>query len=213
MIVSGDMEPVIRYLQGIGAKGSVTTMVAGEREADSAATITLGLAEALQSLGARVLMIDAGISNPTLHPLLQFDAAPGLVEVTRGTSTLAETVHPVGHSEGLDLLTVGAIDDLDHEHPESWIRAASFERMLNEARLQYHTILVTGGSLAASVPIPELAPLTDGLIISTDRKAGQLADPLLHDLLADFPTPTLELLSAPSIGVASPRVSSSAAGG
>jgi Mrp family chromosome partitioning ATPase len=213
MIVSGDMEPVIRYLQGIGANGSVATMVVGEREPDSAATITVGLAEALQTLGARVLMIDAGLASPTLDSLLRFNIEPGLVEVTNGTETLSRAVRRVGLSEGLDVLTVGSVDGLDQDVDEPMIRAASFERLLNEARLQYHTILIVGGSLTTSTVVPELAPLTDGLIIGTDRYAGELADPLLHDLLAEFPTPTLELLSGPSVGGMVATLSSSATSG
>lgn len=210
MIVSGDMEPVIRYLQGIGTNGSVATMVVGEREPDSAATITIGLAEALQTLGARVLMIDAGVDSPTLDSLLRFDIRPGLVEVTNGTETLSRAVRRVGLSEGLDVLTVGSVDP-SAGGPK--IRAASFERLLNEARLQYHTILVAGGSLDTSPVVSELAPLTDGLIVGTDRRAGELADPVLHDLLAELPTPTLELLSGPSIGGMVAKLSGSTAPG
>lgn len=213
MIVSGDMEPVIRYLQGIGAAGSVATMVVGEREVQSAATITLGLAEALQTLGARVLMIDSGLNSPTLDSLLRFSAAPGLIEVTSGTETLNNAVRRVGLSEGLDVLTVGSVETADRAPNEPLIRAASFERLLNEARLQYHTVLVVGGSLQESQIVGELAPLTDGLIVGTDRLAGELADPLLDDLLTQFPTPTLELLSAPSISGMVAKLSGSAASG
>ncbi|MEM7324358.1 MAG: hypothetical protein AAF531_14810 [Actinomycetota bacterium] len=217
MIVSGDMEPVLQYLQGIGASGSVATMVVGERDADSAATITLELADALHTLGARVLVVDAALQDRSLTTRLKLSARPGFVDVANGRTTLAAAAVPVGAGEGLDVLGVGQVpgDAAPAGRPTAQtptIRAASFERLLNEARLVYHTILVTGGGLGSNAAIAELAPLTDGLIIGTDRPAGDLADPTLHDLLAELPMPTLELLSAPSIGGTAAKLSGSAAG-
>lgn len=212
IIVSGDMEPVIQYLQGMGKTGPVTTMLTGERDAESATSVTLSLGQALQSLGARVLVVDAAVTEPTLESMLDLEPAPGLIEVTNGTVTLETAVRPHGHSQGLDVLTVGSVDELSSALDAPSISASALDRLLNEARLRYHTILITGGCLTDSPAIDELAPVTDGLIIGTDRLAGDQATPLLHDLLAELPVPTLELLSAPSIGGAAMKLSDSAVG-
>jgi Mrp family chromosome partitioning ATPase len=77
---------------------------------DGKSTITLGLAEAAASMGARVLMIEADLRRPALANLLGLSAGPGLAEAIVGVATLEEAVQEarIGGQEGEDLELHGA---------------------------------------------------------------------------------------------------------
>lgn len=192
LVVSGDMEPVIGYLQELGKKGTVSAIAVGEDSGESATAVTFALAEALHALGARVLIIDAAIAGPTVDELLSIDRTPGLIDVLSGSRTLAEVAQPLTNIDRLHAVTVGSVS----RQTVSLVRPANVERLLQRAGLEYDAILLIGGAVSDDLVVPIIAPLTNGLIIGTHRSEGETADAALSKQLSTIDAPTLELLSS-----------------
>ena len=191
MLASPDMDNLIERLQELGRVGPVVGLTLGEEGAGTSIAVAFDLADALQSLGARVLLIEAAIDDPMLASLLSTEAAPGLNEVLGGEATLRNSVHSVGGLTGLDALTIGNVT----EWTAGAIAGAPFERLLEEAKVEYHSILIIAGSADDTTTVPALARLTHGLIVGTARVAGsQLGDELRRQLTA-IPAPVLEFVS------------------
>ncbi|MEM7275912.1 MAG: hypothetical protein AAF547_22745 [Actinomycetota bacterium] len=196
LVVSDDMEPVIAYLQQLGTRGSVVTLTVGEQTGESATAVGFAVADALHTLGARVLLIDAAVAGPTVDTVLGVDRSPGLIDVLSGSRTLEEAVRPLALLDGLHALTVGTVT----RQSVAVVRPANFERLLNLARMHYHSVILVGGAVDNDLVIPAVAPLTDGLIVGTHRAKGEIADPGLFDRLSAIDAPTLELLSSAVVG-------------
>ncbi len=186
-----DMDGLLEYLQELGKVGPIVGLTLGEEGVGTSIAVAFDLADALQSLGAKVLMIDACHDDPLLASLLSVDASPGLSEVLTGKATLRSAVRQVGGLKGLDALTVGEVTD----STVSDITGSPFERLLAEAKVDYHSILIISGAVSDTTTVPTLASLSDGLIVGTTQPPGGQAGAELCRQLAALPAPTLEFLS------------------
>ncbi|MGH1489114.1 MAG: hypothetical protein ACRBK7_06915 [Acidimicrobiales bacterium] len=186
-----DMDSLLEHLQELGKVGPIVGLTLGEEGVGTSIAVAFDLADALQSLGAKVLMIDASYDDALLASLLSVDAAPGLAEVLTGETTLRSAVRQVGGLKGLDALTVGEVTDSTVDA----INGSAFERLLAEAKVDYHSILIIAGAVSDTTTVPTLAALADGLIVGTTQKPGEQAGAELCTQLAALPAPTLEFLS------------------
>ncbi len=187
---SPDMDRLIERFQELGRVGSVVGLTLGEEGAGTSIAVAFDLADALQSLGARVLLIETAVDDPMLAPLLSAAPAPGLNEVLCGQATLGSAVHSVGGLAGLDALTIGDIGP----SIAADITGPPFERLLEEAKVSYHSIIIIAGS-ADDPTVPAMAGLSDGLILGTSRVAGsELGDGRCRQLAA-LPAPLLAFVS------------------
>lgn len=186
-----DMDSLLEQLQKMGQVGPIVGLTLGEEGVGTSIAVAFDLADALQSLGAKVLMIDACHDDPLLAGLLGVDESPGLAEVLTGQATLRSAVRPVGGLRGLDGLTIGNATSSTVDA----ITGAPFERLLAEAKVEYHSILIIAGAVTDTVSVPTLAALSDGLIVGTTQQPGEQASAELCKQLAGLPAPTLEFLS------------------
>jgi Mrp family chromosome partitioning ATPase len=194
LVATADMDDLIDRLQEMGTSGPVVGLSVGEGGGASALAVAFELSGELQSLGARVLLVDAAVNEPMLHSLLRFDPGPGLADVLSGRNPLRKAARALAGIDGLDTLTIGNID------PTTIVAISGppFERLLAEARAAYHLVLVVSGTVYDNATVPALASLADGIILSTARHAGQEADPELNIRMDALPTPALGLISAVS---------------
>lgn len=192
LITTTSMHGVLDELRQLGAVGPVVALSVGEENAGPALAIGFDLADKLQALGARVLMIDVVLDEPMLHALLGVDITPGLAEVLGGEVPLRNAVRPLPGLDGLHALTVGAATAMT----AAALTGPPFERLLRDAKAEYHSILLVAGSVYDTRLVPAMANLVDGLIVGTGLPPGEPASPELAARLAALPAPTLELLSS-----------------
>ena len=196
-VVSDDRDTLFEQLSELGAAGPVVITAFGEEIAATGLSAGFQLADELRSLGARVLLIDALLESPALDGLFPGDQQPGLGQVLTGDVVLSDAVQTLPHLPGLGILTIGAAgrDTADR------LADGSFVRLLNEARLDYHSVVIIGGGLvggpAGSTITSERAQAlsvgADGIIVGSTQAAGSPCRPQLAELLDRMPVRTLQV--------------------
>jgi capsular polysaccharide biosynthesis protein/Mrp family chromosome partitioning ATPase len=194
LMVSSNMEDLIAALQMLGTVGPVVGLSVGETSGATALAVAFDLAGELQSLGARVLIIDAAIEDPMLHSLLKVEAGPGLADVLSDHTSFEDAVQPLAGLEGLDALTVGTTTDAT---PAALLSPA-FAEMLQQARADYHSVLIVSGTLEDQPIVSSLADHADGLILSTGRGPGGPVSGELCRKLDELNIATLDIISTAS---------------
>lgn len=194
LVTKSNTDDLIDQLQSLGTVGPVVALSVGDNSVSSPLAVAFELAGELQTLGAKVLLIDAAVEEPMLHSLLRVEPFPGLSDVLSGRTPLPQAARPLPGIDGLDALTIGSVDTTT----ATSLTTPSFERLLDEARNAYHLTLVVGGNIHDDTIVPSLADNCDGLILSTARVAGEEARPDLVQRLASLPAPTLDFISAVS---------------
>jgi capsular polysaccharide biosynthesis protein len=192
LIASDDFEPLLDQMRALGAAGPIATLGLSDGDTATALSVGLDLADELQSLGARVLVIEALVDGPLAELLFGDEPGPGLDQVLTGQVGLAAAVRTLPGLEGLDVLSAGSSPSLS----DAALTGPSIERVLTEARTEYHAVVVIAGSAHDSTVVPFLATLVDGIIVGTTLPAGTPADAALVDRLVSLPAPTLALLSS-----------------
>ena len=192
LIASDDFEPLLEQLRALGAAGPIAALGLSDGDTATALSVGLDLADELQTLGARVLVIEAVVDGPLADLLFGDEPGPGLGQVLTGQVSLAAAVRTLPGLDGLDVLSAGSSPSLS----EAALTGPPIEHLLAEARTEYHAVVVIGGSAHDTIVVPFLATLVDGIIVGTTLPAGTPADAALVDRLATLPAPTLELLSS-----------------
>jgi hypothetical protein len=90
------------------------------------------------------------------------------------------------------------------------LSGAPFQRLLSEARLSYHSIVVIGDAIVpaqSGQPVDvdrarALSAAVDALIVGTTDPAGTPAGDDLVAILGSFDAPTLQLVTAPAAAAA-----------
>jgi len=206
LAATNDIDNLFEKLSQLGSSGPVAVLSLSDRNPAAGLTAGFELADELRAVGANVLLIDVRIENPVLDTLFDDGPGSGLAQVMTGDVVLAEAVRNLPGLDGLDLLTVGITDADTADH----LAGPAFQRLLAEARLTYHSIVVIGDAIVASgaedddqEPSAEmdrarsLSAAVDALIVGTADPAGTAASDELVAVLDSFDAPTLQLVTAP----------------
>src|SRR5262249_49755581 len=125
---------LLHQATGHGIKAlMVTSAAAGEGKTSLACHLAASFARA----GRRTLLIDADLRKPHPYPVFGRPNTPGLCEVFRGESQLAEAVQDMG-IPNLRLLPAGRCDD----RALSALAQSSFAGVLAELRQDYDFIVI-----------------------------------------------------------------------
>lgn len=200
LVASDDADALFEKLSELGAAGPVVVLSLGDRDPAAGLTAGFELADELRALGARILLIDARLDQPVLDSLFDDGAGVGLAQVMTGEVLLRNGVRSLPGLDGLDLLTVGSLDEDTAAH----LTGPAFERLLAEARMDYHSIVIIGDTVASDDPASPvdrgrteaLAVVADGLVVGTGNAAGTPADEQLSRALATLAAPVLQLTAA-----------------
>jgi len=124
-------------------------------------TISASLAELIAQSGARVLLIDADLRNPSLTRQLTPDAKAGLLEVAQGTRTLAETVwiEPVTKLEFLPAVISGKV-----AHTSDLLASPRMQQLFQRLRSSYDYIIVDLSPVAPVVDVRTTSSLMDSYV-------------------------------------------------
>jgi capsular exopolysaccharide synthesis family protein len=124
-------------------------------------TISASLAELVAQSGARVLLVDADLRNPSLTRQLAPKATSGLIEVVQGTRTLAETVwiEPITKLEFLPAVTGSKL-----AHTSEILASQKMSLLFERFKASYDYVIVDLSPVAPIVDVRTTAPLIDSYI-------------------------------------------------
>jgi succinoglycan biosynthesis transport protein ExoP len=124
-------------------------------------TIGAGFAELIAQGGAKVLLIDADLRNPSLSRRLAPDADRGLVEVLTGGAEFADVVYidPVTHLTFLPTVAKSRIS-----HTPDVLGSNATKALLEQLRNVYEYIIVDLSPLAPVVDVRTVTNMIDAFI-------------------------------------------------
>lgn len=125
--------------------------------------VTTNLAVAMANEGLEVLLVDADIWRGRVHQVFDVPAAPGLVEILKGETSLANGRQLVRKTpiRGLSVLTRGETGG----SPSLLGRSTPLRDLLEELSGGFDLVLVDGPPVLASGTAPVLSAATDGVVI------------------------------------------------
>jgi len=118
-------------------RGYKTVMLVCAQGGCGSSTVTTNLALSLAYNGRRVLVLDANFRRPSIHRLFSLPAAPGLIEVIRGTATIDQVIVRKDEPR-FDVLPVGDAK----EAPPEVMESPAFRQLLAQLESRYDIILI-----------------------------------------------------------------------
>ncbi len=161
-----------------GAPKSIMMTSAQAQEGKS--TTSLALALALVRVGARVLLIDADMRNPSIHKSLNRPLGTGLSNVLTG-GRLTGHIQDSG-TPNLSLLMAGPIPP----NPAELLSSDAIVRILDEATKLFDHVIVDGPPVLGLADAPLLSRAVEGtvLVIEAGRTPATRARHAIERLLA-----------------------------
>ncbi len=124
-------------------------------------TISTNMACILAQGETRVLLIDADMRRPAIHPRFGLTGKTGLSTLLTGGTTFAETIQSVPEAPNLDIIASGPVPPF----PAELLGSDAMRAMLAEAAKTYHFIVIDS---------PPILSVTDGVILARDADAVAL---------------------------------------
>lgn len=134
----------------------VTSSVASEGKSTTTANLAIAMADA----GARVVVIDGDMRQPTLADYLGIEGAVGLSDVLIGRAKLGDVLQPWGHGS-LVALPAGAVPP----NPSELIGSGAMAALLRLLEKEFDTVLIDS---------PPLLPVTDGALLAKQTRGAIL---------------------------------------
>ena len=181
------------YMAALMEGSARTILVTSALPKEGRTTFTISMARYLQSLGHKVLVIDADFLKPTLGSMAIAKEGPGLKEVLAGTVSLESAI--TSDDNGVAILRAGGRGALS---PDT-LRAANLSQLFEQLKLRYAYVLIDSGPLLAHSEAGVIANQADGIIVVAEWT--KTSEGNLSNMLA-----TLQYLSAPVLGVVMSKV-------
>jgi len=115
-------------------------------------TIAINLAVSLADTGARVILVDADLRQPSLAKYVNIEGQVGLTTVLIGRADVEDVVQPLG-TTGLDLLPAGQVPP----NPSELLGSAAMASLLERLSTSYDMVLLDS---------PPLLPVTDAVVLT-----------------------------------------------
>ena len=150
-----------------------TVMVASAQKGEGKTSLACHLATSLARARQRTLLIDCDLRCPTIQMLFDLPLGPGVCEVLRGESDVADIIQPTS-APLLSLLTAGqcdasAIEALAH---------GSLQRLFDDVRGQFDYIIVDSAPVLAVADSLQVCQHVDAVLFSVLRDVSRL--PRIH---------------------------------
>jgi capsular exopolysaccharide synthesis family protein len=148
-------------LQFTTAKGVPSTMlITSFQPAEGKSTTAQALAQNFARIGARVLLVDADLRNPSLHRAFGIDNFHGLSSYLTGATPLKDIVQPSG-TAGLSVIPCGPLPP----SPAELLAGGRLATFLTEARADFDVIIVDGPPIMGLADAPILSSETEGTVL------------------------------------------------
>ncbi|MBV8592702.1 MAG: CpsD/CapB family tyrosine-protein kinase, partial [Caulobacteraceae bacterium] len=116
-----------------------TLLVTSSRPSEGKSTSALALAQSFSRLGARVLLVDGDMRNPSLHRALELGNATGLSRLLAGSTSLEEVVQSTVHPQ-LSVITCGPLPP----NPSELLAGHGLRDFLEKAAEEYEIVIIDG---------------------------------------------------------------------
>jgi capsular exopolysaccharide synthesis family protein len=133
----------------------VSSATAGEGRTTTVCNLGLAVAEA----GARVLIVDADLRDPSVAQCLSIDGTRGLTDVLLNQITIERAIQPIGPT--LDVLPSGPLPP----NPSELLGSNRMVKLLAMLRGRYDVILIDAAPLLPVTDAAVLAPRVDGVLV------------------------------------------------
>jgi capsular exopolysaccharide synthesis family protein len=135
-------------------------MLTSAQAQEGKSTTSLALALGLVRMGARVLLIDADMRNPSLHKLFNRTLGLGLSNLLTGNSRLSDYVQNSG-TPNLSLLMAGQIPP----NPAELLSADAIVRIVDEASKRFDHVIVDGPPVLGLADSPLLSRAVEATVL------------------------------------------------
>ncbi len=163
-----------------------TLLVSSSQPSEGKTTISINLAISLAQLGHRVLLVDGDLRRPSVRKAFEIENSLGLVSFLTGQQEWRAAVHPTG-SAGLDALVCGPVPP----NPAELLSSERMRALLEEAKAEYHFVVVDSPPLLNVADSRILATLVEGVVLVvrggvTPRELAQRAQAYARDVGANL---------------------------
>lgn len=147
----------LQFSTNEGAPRSI--LVTSTRPSEGKSSSSLAIASNLARAGAKVLLIDADLRNPSLHKTLRAGKADGLSNVLSGARRLSEVVQEVSGSS-LAFLPSGPLPP----NPAELLSGLRMRLLVSEAGALYDHIVIDGPPVLGLADAPILGSMLGGCV-------------------------------------------------
>lgn len=148
--------------------GKHSFVVTSAMPSEGKTTTAVNLARAYADSGARVLLVDADLRNPSVARMLGLEGSVGLTTVLLGQARLADILQPWPDSD-LDVLPAGPVPPNPSELLGSEATASLFDQMLDA----YDMVIVDSPPVNPVIDAVLLGRLTGGLLLVVSAQRGR----------------------------------------
>jgi polysaccharide biosynthesis transport protein len=169
----------IQFSTSHGAPSSIMLTSSQPREGKS--TTSVALAQGLAAVGARVLLLDADMRNPSVHKVFGFPLGSGLSNLLTGSGDLQSHVRETG-TPNLSLLMAGQIPP----NPAELLSTDAIDRVIAAATQHYDHVIIDGPPILGLADAPLLARAVEAtvLVVEAGRTRATQARHAIDRLLA-----------------------------
>jgi capsular exopolysaccharide synthesis family protein len=150
-------------LQLNGAQRRQVFAVTSAAPGDGKTSLSLALGLSFAASGSRTLLIDCDLVGGGLTARLNMSAPTGVLEAIN-TRTLMEYVRPTDIAD----LTILPLGDA-HTHHASSLSPAALQRLVDEARKHFDTVLVDTGPIQGSIEASSVCAAADAVVLVVAR--------------------------------------------
>lgn len=143
-------------------------LVTSARPSEGKSTTALAIAQNLARVGARVLLVDADLRNPSLHKNEAVDNSRGLSNLLSGSTDLAGAVQP-SRDKNLFLIPCGPLPP----NPAELLGGARVHAFLEKAQAEFDVVVLDAPPVLGLADAPVLASQVEGTVFVVESKGAR----------------------------------------
>jgi len=143
-----------------------TLVVTSARPAEGKTTTCLAIAQNLARVGAKVLLVDADLRNPSLHRLIAAENSRGLSSILSGAATVADAIQP-SENPNLWIIPCGPLPP----NPAELLGGSRVEAFLAEAQKKFDVVVIDAPPVLGLADAPVLASQAEGTIFVVESRS------------------------------------------
>ncbi|MGA0600128.1 GumC family protein [Caulobacter sp. KR2-114] len=148
----------LQFTTGDGVPGAL--FVTSCQPSEGKSTTAQALAQNFARIGARVLLVDADLRNPSIHRHFPVDNSVGLSSFLAGACSLKDAAQPSGIAN-LSITPCGPLPP----SPAELLAGEKLRAFLAAARTEFDIVIVDGPPIMGLADAPILASATEGTVL------------------------------------------------
>ncbi len=146
------LRTAVQFL-GVDAPGSRVIQVTSPGTDEGKTTTTVNLAALMSQVGRTVVLVSADLRRPATDRFFELPKDKGLSTVLAGTSTLDESITPIGGFPGLSVIAAGPVPP----NPSELVGSREMAQLVGQLRERFDMVLIDTAPL---LPVPDAVDLS-----------------------------------------------------